>query len=84
MSVLTDAGSKLPADFAGAAAVRVTPLAEAGEVTLDVVGLYVAELLLLITVDGYARPDVVPVVMVNVQTNVFGDLGVCRHFEINW
>ena len=45
MSVLADAGSELPADFAGVAAVRVAPLAEAGEVTLDVVGLNVAELL---------------------------------------
>ena len=44
MTVLTDAGSELAADFAGAAAVRVAPLAEAGEVTLDVVGLEVAEL----------------------------------------
>ena len=39
VSVLTDAGSELPADCAGAAAVRVAHLAEAGEVTLDVVGL---------------------------------------------
>ena len=43
VSVLTDAGSELPADFAGVAAVQVAPLVEAGEVTLDVVGLDVGE-----------------------------------------
>ena len=78
VSVLTDAGSELPAASAGAAAVRVAPLAEAGEVTLDVVGLDVAELLYQtdsddelpptvtqpITVNGVTRPSVVPVVMV--------------------
>ena len=44
MSVLTDAGSELPADFPGSVAVRMAPLAEAGEATLDVVGLDVGEL----------------------------------------
>ena len=44
VTVITDAGSELPANFAGTAAVRVAPLAEAGEVTLDVVGLDVVEL----------------------------------------
>ena len=65
---------------AGAAAVRVAPLA------LDVVGLDVAELSRMdsddelpptvaepIVVNGFAQPDVVPVVMVNVQTDVIGD-----------
>ena len=84
VTVLTDAGSELSADFAGAAAVRVAPLAEAGEVTLDVVGLellsqmdadgevspVVAE---HIAVGGSARTAVVPVNMVNVQTNTVGD-----------
>ena len=36
VTVLTDAGSKLTADFAEVAAVRVASLAEAGEVTLGV------------------------------------------------
>ena len=73
MSVLTDAGSELPADFAGAAAVRVAPLAEAGKVTLDVVDLDVGELLYQadsdddlpptvaepIAMNGYTRPDAI-------------------------
>ena len=45
VSVLVDAGSELPAGSAGAAAVRAAPLAEAGEDTLDIVGLDVGELL---------------------------------------
>ena len=87
VSVLTDAGSELPADFAGATTVRVAPLAEAGEVTLDAVGLDVPELLYRtdsdddlpptvadpIAVNGFARPDAVPVVMVNLPTGVIGD-----------
>ena len=36
VTVLTDAGSELPTDFAEVAAVRVASLAEAGEVTLGV------------------------------------------------
>ena len=44
VSVLMDDGSELPADFAGAAVVRVAPLAGAGEANLDVVGLDVGEL----------------------------------------
>ena len=47
MTVLTDAGSELPADFAGVAtvraAVRAAPLTEAGEVTFDIIGLDVVE-----------------------------------------
>ena len=64
----------------------MAPLAKAGEVTLDVVGLDVAELLSRtdaddefsptvvkqIAVDGSAR-TAVPVNMVNVQTNTVGD-----------
>ena len=44
VSVLMDDGSELPVNFAGAAAVRVAPLAEAGEVTLNMIGLDVGEL----------------------------------------
>ena len=40
-----DAGSELPADSAGAVAVRAAPLAEAGEDTLDVVGMDVRKVL---------------------------------------
>ena len=87
VTVLTDAGSELPAGFAEAAAVRVAPLANAGEVTLDVVGLDVAELLSQtdaddgfspavaeqIAVGGSAQTAVVPVYMVDVQTNTVED-----------
>ena len=65
MSVQTDAGSELPADFAAAAAVRVAPLAEAGEVTLDVVGLDVAELLYQTDSDGELPPTVAEPIAVN-------------------
>ena len=44
VSVLIDARSELPADFDGAAAVRVAPLDQAGEDTLEVVGLDVGKL----------------------------------------
>ena len=87
VSVLMDAGSELPADSAGAAAVRVALLAEAGEDTLDVVGLNVRKLLfrkdsdndLPLTVAepgarcAFVRPDTVPVVMMNMPTDVLGD-----------
>ena len=86
VSVLMDDGSELPVDFAGAAAVRVAPLAEAGEVTLDVVGLDVGELSFQTNSDDdlppvaepsamyeFIRPDTVPVVMVNMPTGVLGD-----------
>ena len=87
MTVLTDAGSELPADFAGVAAVRAAPLAEAGEVTLDVVGLDVADSLSQtddadgfsavvteqVAVDGSARTAVVLMNMVNIQRNTVGD-----------
>ena len=83
MSVL----SELLADSAGAAAVRVAPLAEAGEDTLDVVGLDVGKLLfrkdsdndLTLTVAEpgarcvFVRPDTVPVVMMNMPTDVLVD-----------
>ena len=85
--VLMDAGSELPSDSAGAAAVRVAPLAESGEDSLDVVGLDVGKLLfwkdsdndLPLTVSepgavcAFVRPDTVPVVMVNMPTDVLGD-----------
>ena len=58
MTVLTDAGSELPADFAGAATVQVAPLTEAGEVTLDVVGLDVTELLSQTDADDEFSPAV--------------------------
>ena len=87
MTVLTDAGSKLPADFAGVAAMRAAPLTEAGEVTLDVVGLDVAESLSQtdaadgfsavvaeqVAVGGSARTAVVLMNMVNIQMNTVGD-----------
>ena len=76
VSVLVDAGSELPAGSAGAAAVRAAPLAEAGEDTLDVVGLDVGELLfrtdsddglpMMVAESGamskFVRPDDDPVV----------------------
>ena len=85
--VLTDAGSELPADFAEVAAVRVASLADAGEVTLGVAGVGAAELVSRadaavgfsvvvtkqIAVCGSARTAVVPVNMVNVQTDTVGD-----------
>ena len=43
MTVLTDAGNKLPADLAEVAAVRMASLAEAGKVTLGVAGVGAAE-----------------------------------------
>ena len=87
VSVLTDAGSELPADFAGVAAVRAAPLAEAREVTLDVVGLDVGEFLCRtdsdddlppmvaghIAMSEFLRSDVVPVGMVDMPTAVLGD-----------
>ena len=97
MTVLTDAGSELPADFAEGAAMRVAYLAEAGEVTLGVAGVGAAESVSWadaadgfsvivaeqIAVGGSARTTVVPVNMVNVQTDTVGNdwfsLGVgCR------
>ena len=82
-----DAGSELPADFAGAAAVRVAPLDEAGEDTLDVVGLDVGKLLFQTDSDDdlpltvaepsamceFVRPDTFPIVMVHMLTDVLGD-----------
>ena len=87
MTVTTDAGSELPADFAEVATVRVASLAEAGEVTLGVAGMGAAESVSLadaadgfsdvvteqITVGGSGWTAVVPVNMVNVQTDTFGD-----------
>ena len=87
VTVLTDAGSELPADFAGVATVRVASLAEAGEVTSDVAGLDAAESAFWadaddgfsavvteqIAVGGSAQTAVVPVNMVNVQTGTVGD-----------
>ena len=43
MTVITDAGNELPADFADVAAVQVASLAEAGEVTLGVAGVGVIQ-----------------------------------------
>ena len=43
VTVLTDAGSELPADFAEVAAVRVASLAEAGEVTRGVASMGAVE-----------------------------------------
>ena len=96
MSVLTDAGSELPADFTGAAAVRVAPLAEAGEVTLDVVGLDVGELLYRtdsdddlpptvaepIAMNEFIQPDAVPVVMYN--NNLYCNLRPRAHVHITF
>ena len=87
VTVLADAGSELPADFAEGAAVRVLSLAEAGEVTLGMVGVGNAESVSRadaadgfsvivaeqITVGESARTAVVPVNMVNVQTDTVGD-----------
>ena len=77
------AGSELPADFAGVATVRVASLAEAGEVTLGVAGVGAAEPVSRadaadgfsavateqIAVGGSARTVVVPVNIINIQTN---------------
>ena len=87
LTVLTDAGSELPADFAEVAAVRVASLAEAGEVTLGVAGVAAAESVSRadaadgfsvvvteqIAVGGSTWTAVVPVNMVNVQTDTVGD-----------
>ena len=87
VTVLMDAGSELPADFAEVAAVRVASLAEAGEVTLGVAGVGAAESVSRadaadgfsdvvteqIAVGGSAWTTVVPVNMVNVQTDTVGD-----------
>ena len=87
VSVLVDAGSELPAGSAGAVAVRAAPLAEAGEDTLDVVGLDVGELLFWTDSDDslpmtvaesgamskFVRLDAGPVVMLNMLVDVLGD-----------
>ena len=87
VSVLVDVGSELPASSAGAVAVRVAPLAEVGEDTLDVVGLDVGDLLFRTYSDDslpmtvaesgamskFVRPDAVPVVMLNMLVDIFGD-----------
>ena len=82
-----DAGSELPAGSAGAVAVQAAPWAEAGEDTLDVVGLDVGKLLFRTDSDDslpmtvaesgaiskFVRPDAVPVVMLNMLVDVLGD-----------
>ena len=87
VSALMDAGSELAAGSAGAAAVRAAPLAEAGEDTLDVVGLDVGELLfgtdydngfpMMVAESGamskFVRPDDGPVVALKVLADVLGD-----------
>ena len=79
VTVLPDAGSELPADFAEVTAVRVTSLAEAGEVTLGVAGVGAAESVSRAdAADGFSvvfaeQIAVVPVNMVNVQTDTVGD-----------
>ena len=84
---LAVAGSELPADSDGAAAVLVAPLDEAVEKAFDVVGLNVgqswfrtdSEVMLPLTVDehsmlcNFVRPDIVPVIQVDVSTDVRGD-----------
>ena len=81
VSVLPVAGSELPANSDGDAAVRAAPLDEAVENTLDVVGLNVgqswfrtdSEVILPLTVDehsmlcNFVRPDTVPVIQVDVS-----------------
>ena len=80
VSVLVDAGSELPAGSAGAAAVRVAPLAEAVEDTLDVVGMDVGELLFWTDSDDglpmmskFVRPDDGPVIALKMLADVLGD-----------
>ena len=84
MTVVMDAGSELPTDFAGVGAVRVASLAEAGEVTLgvgaaesvsraDAADGFSAVVTEQIIVGGSAHTAVVPVNMVNVQTDTVGD-----------